>query len=109
MLNLMLLLDLIDISILERGEFSKTIEQALRQTRSLLFLFFRRRGTVHATHNSTTEGRTSQGQRSLHLQSQEESAEAEAENYPNPAAYAAGGSPGGGTEEPRNRILRPTR
>ena len=30
MLNLMLLLDLIDISILERGEFSKTIEQTRR-------------------------------------------------------------------------------
>ena len=29
MLNLMLLLDLIDISILEGGEFSKTIEQPI--------------------------------------------------------------------------------
>ena len=35
MLNLMLLLDLIDISILERGEFSKTIEQPIAK-RNLL-------------------------------------------------------------------------
>ena len=35
MLNLMLLLDLIDISILEQGEFSKTIEQPIAKRDNL--------------------------------------------------------------------------